>query len=145
MTNQELWYRISGPDPNLRVGDADREQVAGRLRKGHAEGRLDLTEFQERLEQCYAAKTLSELRVLVKDLPRPDDRDERRSLSWLTPRRWSLSPLALILILLLAGSAAIGHDVFWLWIPIAFLYCRSMWWRRGRSLYGARHRTGDWL
>jgi hypothetical protein len=58
MTNQELWYRISGPDPNLRVGDADREQVAERLRKSHAEGRLDLSEFQQRLEHCYAARTL---------------------------------------------------------------------------------------
>jgi hypothetical protein len=145
MTNQQLWYRISGPDPTLRVGDADREQVAGRLRKGHAEGRLDLSEFQHRLEHCYAAKTLGELRALVKDLPTPDERDAPRAFGWLRPVRWGLSPLALVLIVLLVASAATGHHVFWLWLPIAFLFWRSFWWRRARSLSGARHRTGDWL
>jgi Domain of unknown function (DUF1707) len=145
MTNQQLWYRISGPDPNLRVGDADREQVAGRLRKSHAEGRLDLSEFQQRLEQCYAAKTLGELRELVRDLPRSDEPEARRPVRWLVPVRWGLSPLAWILIVLLVASAASGHGVFWLWIPIAFLCWRSFWWRRWRSVSGARHRTGDWI
>jgi hypothetical protein len=145
MTNQQLWYRISGPDPTLRVGDADREQVAGRLRRSHAEGRLDLSEFQHRLEHCYAAKTLGQLRELVKDLPRPEDQERRGSFGWLRPAGWGLSPLALVLIVLLVASAASGHHVVWLWLPIAFLYWRGLWSRRARSFSGARHRPGDWL
>src|SRR5262249_2818389 len=65
MTNQYLWARIAGPDPNLRAADADRERVAERLRAGHAEGRLDIDELQERLERCFESKTLGELRELV--------------------------------------------------------------------------------
>ena len=147
MTNQQLWYRISGPDPNLRVGDADREQVAARLRKGHAEGRLDLSEFQQRLEHCYAAKTLGQLRGLVDDLPRPDESDARRSVGWLRLPRRGLTPLLPILLVLLLASAASGHGhhFFWLWIPIAFLVWRAFWWRRPRSFPGPRHRTRDWL
>ena len=41
MTSQYFLNRIAGQDPNLRAGDADRERVAGRLRKAHAEGRSD--------------------------------------------------------------------------------------------------------
>lgn len=147
MTNQQLWYRISGPDPSLRVSDADREQVAGRLRKSHAEGRLDLSEFQQRLEQCYASKTLGELRALVKDLPRAEESDGRRSVGWLRAARWGGFPLVPILIVLIVASAASGHGhhLFWLWIPIAFLFWRSFWWRRGRLLSGGRHRRGDWI
>lgn len=147
MTNQQLWYRISGPDPNLRVSDADREQVAGRLRRSHAEGRLDLTEFQQRLEHCYEAKTLGQLRELVRDLPRTDEPDGRRSVSWLRPAGWRVFPVIPILIVLLVASAASGHGhhFFWLWIPIAFLFWRGFWLRRGRSPSGARHRTGDWI
>lgn len=145
MTNQQLWYRISGPDPNLRVGDADREQVAGRLRKSHAEGRLDLCEFQERLEHCYAAKTLGQLRELVKDLPRAEELEGRRTFDRLRPTGWRLVPVIPILLVLLVASAASGHEhhLFWLWIPIAFLFWRSFWWRRGRP--GPRHRPGDWI
>ena len=72
MANQYFLNRIAGPDPNLRAADADRERIAERLRNGHAEGRLDMDEFQQRLERCYEAKTLGELRELVKDLPRED-------------------------------------------------------------------------
>lgn len=147
MTNQQLWYRISGPDPNLRVGDADRDQVAERLRTSHAEGRLDLSEFQERLGHCYAAKTLGELRELVRDLPRLGEQDARRSFGGLRPLRWVQSPLVLLLIALLVASAATGHQDhdFWLWIPIAFLCWRSFRWRRRRLSSGGRHRTGDWI
>ena len=79
MTNQYFWDRIAGRDPGLRAADADRERTGERLRAAHTEGRLDIAEFQERLERCYEAKTVGELGELVRDLPRPEEYDERRS------------------------------------------------------------------
>ena len=87
MTNQYFLDRLAGRNLNLRAADADRERTADRLRTGHAEGRLDLAEFQERIERCYEAKTFGELEALVTDLPRQDERDEGRSARWLAASR----------------------------------------------------------
>ena len=56
-------------DPNVRASDADREATADRLRRHHTEGRIDAEEFQERLDRCYAAKTVGQLAELTHDLP----------------------------------------------------------------------------
>ena len=55
MPNYYLLDRITGHDPAIRAGDADRERTAERLRESHAEGRLDLDEFQQRLERLVPA------------------------------------------------------------------------------------------
>jgi hypothetical protein len=59
------------PLPELRASDADRERVAERLRDALAEGRLDMDEFQERLDVVYRAKTYGELEPVTRDLPAP--------------------------------------------------------------------------
>jgi hypothetical protein len=56
--------------PRLRAADADRERTVEQLRRHHADGRLDLEEFNERMDRAYAAKTLAELDELMTDLPR---------------------------------------------------------------------------
>jgi hypothetical protein len=53
----------------MRAADADRHQVADRLRAALEEGRLDLTEYDERLQGAYAAKTYGDLDRLLTDLP----------------------------------------------------------------------------
>jgi hypothetical protein len=53
----------------MRAGDADRQQVADRLRRALEEGRLDLGEYDERLQRAYAAKTYGDLGGLLDDLP----------------------------------------------------------------------------
>lgn len=55
----------------MRAADADRQQVAERLRAALDEGRLDLTEYDDRLKQAYSAKTYGELKLLTTDLPTP--------------------------------------------------------------------------
>ncbi|GGM37695.1 hypothetical protein GCM10012275_05920 [Longimycelium tulufanense] len=55
----------------IRASDADRERVAQVLQQAMGEGRLTLTELDERLEQVYAARTLGELEPLTRDLPVP--------------------------------------------------------------------------
>ncbi|HEX5595232.1 MAG TPA: DUF1707 domain-containing protein [Micromonosporaceae bacterium] len=53
----------------MRAADSDREAVAERLRSALNDGRLDLHEYDERLQQAYAAKTYADLRALLTDLP----------------------------------------------------------------------------
>ncbi|MEU1129719.1 DUF1707 domain-containing protein [Streptomyces sp. NPDC005900] len=55
--------------PDLRASDADRERVAELLRDAMAEGRLDMAEFEERLDAAYRARTYGELAPLTRDLP----------------------------------------------------------------------------
>src|SRR5690242_825694 len=55
----------------LRASDADREQVAERLRQAAAEGRLHDDELEERLGTALSARTYGELDPLVADLPEP--------------------------------------------------------------------------
>ncbi|ANJ07717.1 DUF1707 domain-containing protein [Streptomyces parvulus] len=55
--------------PELRASDADRERVAEVLRDALAEGRLDMTEFEERLDATYRARTYGELAPITRDLP----------------------------------------------------------------------------
>ncbi|MFE2287367.1 DUF1707 domain-containing protein [Streptomyces sp. NPDC059443] len=57
------------PLPELRASDADRDRVVERLRDAVAEGRLDMDEFEERLEATYKSRTYAELEPLTRDLP----------------------------------------------------------------------------
>jgi hypothetical protein len=53
----------------MRAADGDRQRVADALRGALDEGRLDLHEYDERLQRTYAAKTYGELDGLLSDLP----------------------------------------------------------------------------
>ncbi|MEU6207823.1 DUF1707 domain-containing protein [Micromonospora musae] len=62
----------------MRAADADRQAVADRLRVALDEGRLDLHEYDERLQRAYGARTYGELDVLLTDLPGVTPRAEAR-------------------------------------------------------------------
>lgn len=68
-------------DAKMRASDADRDQVAAALREHHAAGRLTTEEFEERLEQAFAAKTLGDLDGLMADLPTVDLEQLREALA----------------------------------------------------------------
>ncbi|NLU77069.1 DUF1707 domain-containing protein [Micromonospora sp. HNM0581] len=55
----------------MRAADVDRQAVAEQLRVALDEGRLDLHEYDDRLQQTYAARTYADLDALVSDLPAP--------------------------------------------------------------------------
>jgi Domain of unknown function (DUF1707) len=128
----------SHQDPNVRASDADRDEIGERLRRHHAEGRIDAEEFQERIDSCYQAKTIGELRQLVNDLPR--ERDEQADQPFYLRRPWPL-PLLPLLIAIWAASIVTGwHHGHWglLWlIPLVFLI-RFVMWPYGR--WGIRRR-----
>jgi hypothetical protein len=54
---------------DLRVGDAERDAVADRLRESYAQGRLTMDEFNDRLSAALAATTQRDLSQLTRDLP----------------------------------------------------------------------------
>ena len=60
-------------DPHLRVSDAERNEVAERLSRHFADGRLDQSEFGARLDRATRAKTRGDLAGLFDDLPRLAD------------------------------------------------------------------------
>jgi hypothetical protein len=57
----------------LRVGDAERDQVASALHEHFAQGRLTREELDERLTAALSAKTVGDLRTVTEDLPASAD------------------------------------------------------------------------
>lgn len=118
----------AAPDPSVRAADADREATADRLRQHHAEGRIDVSEFQDRLDATYQAKTVGELRQLLSDLPRDQQRGPLGRGPRLRPR-WML-PWIPVVFLIIAISALAGHHHhagLWVVIPLFFL-ARFFFW-----------------
>lgn len=58
-----------GYDPSLRIGDAERDEVAAALGNHFSAGRLDETELHERLDRASAARTGADLAGILSDLP----------------------------------------------------------------------------
>lgn len=56
-------------DDEIRASDRDRERVVEVLGEQTSQGRLTLTEFEERTARVYTARTWHELRALINDLP----------------------------------------------------------------------------
>jgi DUF1707 SHOCT-like domain len=141
--------RIAGRESHLRAADADREQIADQLRTGHTEGRLDLGEFQQRLERCYEAKTFGELGVLVSDLPR-DESEPRVPARRVGPRGrpgWLLPVIALLFVMMAASAGAWHHGhhpPFFLVFPLIFLIWRMTSLRRARWSGPSRGGSGRW-
>ncbi len=54
----------------MRASEADRQLVLDQLRQAVEDGRLDVAEYQERVDTALNAKVYSELDVLVADLQR---------------------------------------------------------------------------
>jgi hypothetical protein len=60
---------MTDEDPAIRVGDAERRAADDRLQRAHGEGRLTLTEYEERAAKAWEARTQADLDVLTSDLP----------------------------------------------------------------------------
>ena len=149
------WARGSAgsANPQMRISDADRAEVADRLSKHYSDGRLDQAEFNERLDRAMNAKTQADLNGLFADLPATDEpgkavkaarQPDRRPAN----RRPVQRVLGLILITVVAIFVAralmwpffglfgfAGHVLFvpvpWILIAIVAFLC----WR-----YATRHR-----
>lgn len=113
------------PDrPELRISDADRERAIQRLNDAVAEGRLTMTEFEERVAAVLAARTASQLAPHLADLPgrdgapaAPEYAELRSTMSslkrtgqWRVPRRLAVQSRAGS-VLLDFSQATISHPV----------------------------------
>jgi len=110
-----------------RAGDADRDAVAEMLRVAAGEGRIDLSELEERLGLLNRAKTYGELDLLVADLPQPPPS--------LTLSGTDTDPDTLVLRTTTANIRQAGHWVVpklitaesttgWITIDFTRAYCR---------------------
>jgi hypothetical protein len=147
------WASTSSADPQLRISDAERTEVADRLSRHYSDGRLDQAEFNERLDRAMKAKTRADLNGLFTDLPPIDEPGKAVKAMPTTDRRpGARRPLhrvlGLILIVVVAVIVAralawpffglfgfFGHVLFvpvpWIVIAVIAFVC----WR-----YATRHR-----
>lgn len=58
----------TGHTPDMRASDAERDHAAEILRAGLTDGRLTVSEYEERVHSVYAARTRAELVPLVADV-----------------------------------------------------------------------------
>jgi hypothetical protein len=107
-------------DDRIRTSDADREQVAARLRDAYAEGRLTHEELDERISAALNAKTFGDLGQVLTDLPGPKlaayqpkrpagsaGPGYRRPVTFRhRPRVFPLLVLALLAVVLFSGAGA---------------------------------------
>jgi DUF1707 SHOCT-like domain len=126
-------------DHNLRASDADREATADRLRRHHTDGRLDGEEFQERLDRCFAAKTVGDLAELTRDLP--SDSARRRAgrtgfglLGWLR-----MIPIVPIILAIVAVHLIVGlFSGLWILIVVLLVARFLVFGGRFRACYSRR-------
>jgi Domain of unknown function (DUF1707) len=114
---------------HLRVSDSERNEVADRLSRHFAEGRLDQGEFKERLDAAMSAKTRGDLTGLFDDLPPVDAEPSAPR----TRRRRLVPVLLFVVVLALAAGSTLSLlpvlRVPWLLVAIVgFL----LWRRAGR-------------
>ncbi|HAM01565.1 MAG TPA: DUF1707 domain-containing protein [Acidimicrobiaceae bacterium] len=131
-------YNVPGPD--MRVSDSERAEVADILAKHFGEGRLDQAEFDERMQKAMAAKTRSDLAVLLADLPamtpagtQPGEMRRRRG------------HVGLLLIAVFLFAVAVSVPVWpyhfpWFLFAVVFFLI----WRVTRRGWGWRRHYGPW-
>lgn len=101
----------------IRVSDADRAAVADRLRTAVDEGRLTVSEYDDRLRLAYAAVTYADLAPLTRDLPAPVESGSTvaapaRVESWWAPWGKWLGGNVFFLVIWGWSSIAAGHLTF---------------------------------
>ena len=114
------------PQPEVRVGDAEREQAVSALGEHYMAGRLSKEEYDERTATAWKAKTRSQLDPLFWDLPRIPQQvvrpvaaptPPRGSSGGRSRRRGFGFPVLVAIGVLLAALGA----PWWTWLILAWL------------------------
>jgi hypothetical protein len=126
--DNEQFRLTTSPASGIRASDADRERTVELLRAHHLDGRLDASEFQERLERSLQAKTLGDLRAVSVDLPQEDPGQARREIpGFRRPTAWRLAMAAAVLAALIVASALADRPMFLPALPFLFFWSRGFW------------------
>jgi Domain of unknown function (DUF1707) len=110
-------------DPQMRVSDAERADVADRLSKHYSDGRLDQAEFNERLDRAMKARTRADLGGLFSDLPNAEEprKEVRKVHQQETPPRNGRPRGRFIgLVLIVVIAVVLGHALGVAFIPFFF-------------------------
>lgn len=95
-----------GPE-QIRISDAERQAVADRLRAAHAEGYLDLAEYDERLTEVWRMRTRGDLGRVTRDLPAERTPGRRDGLVFAaSPGGIAMKVLSIIWLCITAAAAA---------------------------------------
>jgi Flp pilus assembly protein TadB len=140
-TRTSAFRRIIYTNPDLRVSDAERSDVADRLARHYGDGRLTQDEFNERVDQAMSAKTQSDLSGLFTDLPPVDEGPEMPARR---PHGRRANPRgALFLVLIAVLAVAFGHTFWWFfmppWLAVCLLVAIGLYVLRGREAHRDRH------
>jgi hypothetical protein len=104
-------------DPaDMRASDSDRERAAEVLRDAAGEGRLDMTELDQRLDAVYAAKTYAELEPITRDLPRAGTPRPAAPAVTANPDRFGGQPSSSSAVAIMSGFERKGNWV----VPASF-------------------------
>ncbi|HET7014788.1 MAG TPA: DUF1707 domain-containing protein [Streptosporangiaceae bacterium] len=139
------YFRPAGAE--VRASDAERSEVAERLSKHYQDGRLDQTEFNERLDKAMNAKTRADFHGLfydLPDLPAESDKAGKNGQQRFDPakmqhrqesrmRQRSTFSYILFLALIAIAAIVIAHTVlhsWFLWLLIAVV---AFFWLRNRE------------
>ena len=128
------------PNPDLRIGDAERDRAIADLGEHFAAGRLTKEEFDERSDLALQARRQIELAPLFADLPGmtpagPPERwvggrrgpDPRRAIFWLAP----------VLLMVAVVSAVLSSAPWVIWMLLT-VFLVTMPWRHRRG-FGSHH------
>ena len=109
---------MSGDRDSLRASDFDREFVVEQLRDALDEGRLDLSEYDDRVRGAYAAKTYGELREPLDDLSEgvllPIDDGPLDPVRAVEAQRGAMLAVVIFLAILVAVVVLVGQVGGWL-------------------------------
>lgn len=137
-------------DDSIRASDADRDRVTAQLRDHFAAGRITPGELDERLSAALSAKTFSDLRRIMADLPGPVPAPFgaaplplRATPAWAVRRRLPFPPLLLVALLAVTLIPGTG------WLLAAFVNVILLFWlvtfvvgALGRSQRRWHHHSG---
>lgn len=134
--------RLSYGQPDLRVSDAERSEVADRLAEHYGDGRLDESEFSERVDQAMRARTRSDLAGLFGDLPG----GEMPEVTGRPRRRRPHHPvllIALVIMIVIAAGNVLAWLDFWRVAVIAGAIVAVLHIVRNRDHHGSRTDRSD--
>lgn len=114
---------------HLRASDADRDQVAERLRTAATEGRIGFDELEDRLAATLASRTYGELDVVVADLP-----------SVQPVRRRTVVPASPVARVAIAVAIVVPVIVAAIVVAAAFVSAWMVWALFAWYMFGNRHR-----
>jgi hypothetical protein len=125
----------------LRASDADRENVAERLRTATAEGRLVAEELEDRLGSALTARTYGELEAVVADLPAERERRSHHVPLWAQASLVLAAALAVLVVAAVVVLVALGLAGAWVaWVIMAWLFF-GRGGRRGGRVGRSRNRA----